>query len=182
MSAEEEDRTRRDRARGGDSFEGWIKWNGSYVRDEWQGRIKVAEILCSFLAGVILPYSVYYYPSRFSFFSFVTWTSFINAVIDLILHLTSLWERLIYICRAPEVYMVLDAIATFAFLLGSSLIAHAANLSGHTGNSGASAFFGFLCMILFGIEGFIHFQRWRQGRSDRQNPPSEEGEKMAGAI
>ena len=181
MSAEtqDEDTAARNRRDGGCSF-GIIKFDPSYVRDRWDGRLKLAEVIATFLAGVILPTTVYSYTGVFSFFNFVTWTSFINALIDLILHLFSLWDRTVNIfplvCSAPEVFVILCGIACLAFLLASALVAGFAHYSVAATRAGVAAFFGFLCMVLFGAEAFfVHYIAFRRGRRDnvRQEEPDE---------
>ena len=144
---------------------GIMKWDPSYVRYEWGGRLKVAEALGTFLAGVILPSTIYRHGSVFTFFDFVVWTSFINVLIDLFLHLFSIWGHIMYICRAPEVYVALCSVASFSFLLSSALLAGFSNYSSDPTRAGVSAFFGFICACLFGVEAFfIHFLAYRQGR------------------
>eukprot|EP00794_Sanderia_malayensis_P007937 gene7937-8792_t len=154
---------------------GIIKWDPTYVTKRWDGRLKLAEIVITFLAGVCLPNTAYKHTGAFSFFSFVAWTSFINCMIDMFLHLTSLWDRILYICRAPEVYMVLCAIASAMFLLASSIVAAFVNHSTNSDAASASAFFGFVGMVLFGIEAYLHYTTYRRGRRDnvRQDEPDE---------
>ena len=155
---------------------GIFVWDPSYVRDEWGGRLKIAEALGTFLAGVILPATVYGHGGVFTFFDFVVWMSFINVLLDLFLHLFSLWNRIMYICRAPEVYVALCSIACGAFLLSSALLAGFSNYSSSPTRAGVSAFFGFLCMCMFGVEAFfIHLASYRHGKMQnvRQDEPDE---------
>ena len=164
------------RREGGRGSFGPLKWDPSYVRDEWGGRLKVAEAVGTFLAGVILPSTIYGHGGVFTFFSFVAWSSFINILIDLFLHLLSLWNHIMYICRAPEVYVALCSVASFAFLLSSALLAGFSNYSINPTRAGVSAFFGFTCMCMFGVEAyFIHFSVYRQGKMQnvRQDEPDE---------
>lgn len=142
--------------------------------------MKLAEIVCSMLAGAILPGMVYNHASVYSFFSFVAWTAFINALIDMILHLTSLWNRLLYICRAPEVFLVLCGVASGAFALAGILVAAYARSSSEPGAAIASACFGFFCALLFGIEAVMHFASFRDGR--RENVRQEEPDEFAEPI
>ncbi len=152
-----------------------LKWNPDYVVKQWDGRLKLVEIVITLLAGACVPMTVWRHGGAFSFFSFVAWTSCINAVIDMFLHLSSLWARLFYICRAPEVYMILCAVASGSFLLASSLIAAYANYSVDSDAAGAAAFFGFASMVLFGIEAYMHFVEYRRGKQEivRQTEPDE---------
>ena len=164
-----------DRREGRCSF-GVFRWDPSYVRDEWAGRLKVAELIATFLAGVIVPSIIYGHGGVFTFFDFVVWTSFINIVIDLFLHLFSLWNHIMYICRAPEVYVALCAVASCSFLLSSALLAGYSGYSYDSTRAGVSSFFGFLCMIMFGVEAyFIHFTAYRRGKMQnvRQEEPDE---------
>ena len=169
-----------DRRSDGCSF-GVFKWDPSYVRYEWGGRLKVAEAICTFLAGVILPSTVYGHGGIFSFFDFVVWTSFINILIDLFLHLFSFWNHIMYICRAPEVYVALCSIACFSFMLSSALVAGFSNYSVEPTRAGFSALFGFICMVMFGVEAFfVHFTAFRRGK--RQNVRQEEPDEFAEPI
>lgn len=170
-----EDPPRRTQTNGGSLASCGIKWDPTYVTKQWEGRVKLAEILCTLLAGAVLPYYVYLHGGVFSFFSFVAWTACINAAIDMFLHLTSLWGRLLYICRAPEVFLILCCVACGAFLLASSLVAGYAKYAHDRHAAGAASFFGFASMVLFGIEAYMHFIVYRRGRSEnvRQEEPDE---------
>lgn len=160
---------------------GVFVWNPSYVVDELGGKLKVAEAIGTFLAGVILPSSVYCKGGVFSFFDFVVWTSFINIMIDLFLHLFSLWNHILYVCRAPEVYVALCSIASFSFMLSSALLAGFSSCSVNQTRAGVSALFGFLCMCIFGVEAyFVHFATYRRGK--RQNVRQEEPDEFAEPI
>lgn len=159
---------------------GFINFSLDHITKTWIGRLKAAELVLTLLAGACGS-SVYSYAycncaSKFGFFDFVAWTAFINALIDMIIHLLGLWERLLWIFRHPAVFSVLCLMAVVGFLIGSSLAASCAKDSCVTSRStaGAAAFFGFVCLAVFAVECFLHFKAYRSMQSEAQQQSSGE--------
>lgn len=135
----------------------------SYVTDSWFGRVKLLQFLFVTLAGIITPSAIYLLFSSYAFFVFIVWTSFIYIFLDLVLHFTSLWRRLPKVLTAPAVLIFPLGLGVVVFLIGSSLIASAAHIANGSQSvtSGLGAFCGYVVMILFGIEIFLHLRTMR---------------------
>ena len=115
--------------------------------------------------------------SKVSFSNFIAWTAFVNALIDMIIHLAGLWERLIWWFRHPALYLILCGVAVVGFLIGASLAASCATQTcvSNPGTAGAAAFFGFACLALFAAECCIHFQKYRSMQQEAQHQSSSGG-------
>ena len=131
----------------------------------WVGKLKAGELVFTLLAGACGSSVLSYVNTcscalKFSFFVTVAWTAFINVLIDVIIHLLGLWERLLWIFRHSAVHTVLCVLAVIGFLIGSSLAASCAKDVCVTQKStaGAASFFGFVCLALFALECFLHFK------------------------
>ena len=162
----------------GDEF---IKFTPEYITNTLIGKLKCAELVFTLLAGAcgLSVYSVInacHCSSKFGFFDFVAWMAFINAAIDMIIHLLGLWDRLLWIFRHPAVFTVLCALAVVGFLIGSSLGASCAKdrCVESKSTAGAAAFFGFVCLALFAVECFLHFKAYRSMREEARQQSSGE--------
>ena len=159
--------------------DGFINFSIDYITKTWIGRLKAAELVLTLLAGAC-GISLGSYgcgcSSKLGFFDFVAWTAFINALIDMIIHLLGLWERLLWICRHPAVYTVLCLVAVVGFLIGSSLVASCAKdyCATSASTAGAAAFFGFVCLAVFAVECFLHFKAYRSMQSEARQQSSGE--------
>ncbi|XP_078351468.1 uncharacterized protein LOC144636178 [Oculina patagonica] len=162
-------------AQPGDDF---IKFTPEYITKTLIGKLKCAELVCTLLAGAIGSSVISYgcnCGSKFSFFDFVAWTAFINALIDMIIHLLGLWDRLLWIFRHPAVFTVLCALAVVGFLIGASLGASCANgCVSQASTAGAAAFFGFVCLALFAVEALLHFKAYRSMQDEARQQSSGE--------
>ena len=166
----------------GDNF---IKFTPEFITKTLIGKIKCAQLVFTLLAGACSSsVNLFYYSdpcgcsSMFGFFSFVAWTAFINALIDMIIHLLGLWERLLWIFRHPAVHAVLCAMAVVAFLIASSLAASCAKdrclPSASKSTGGAASFFGFVCLVLFAVEAVLQFQEYRGMQQEARHQSSGE--------
>ena len=159
----------------------FIKFTPEYITETLIGKLKCAELLFTLLAGACGSSVISYINTcncapKFGFFDFVAWTAFINAAIDMIIHLLGLWDRLLWICRHPAVYAILCAMAVVGFLIGSSLAASCAKMWCVTSKStaGAAAFFGFVCLVLFALEAFLQFKEYRSMQDEARQQTSGE--------
>ena len=148
-----------------------LTFDPSYITASWNGRIKLAQFICSLLCGCILPNVVGNFFTRYAFFTFVIWTTFIYITIDLALNLSSACRYIPATMRAPDVMIYPVLIAALLFLLCSSLIAGIADISGRHAASGVAATIGFVLMGLFIAEAAIHFLAIRNARSPQQGGP-----------
>lgn len=157
---------------------GFIQFTLDYITKTWIGKLKCAELVFSLLAGAcgagVIPWSNCNCGNKVSFSNFVAWTTFINALIDVIIHLIGLWERFIWWFRHPVLYLILCGLAVVGFLIGASLAASCVNLSCVTNpnTAGAAAFFGFVCLALFAAECFLHFQKYRSMQQEARHQSS----------
>ncbi|KAM7440972.1 hypothetical protein ABFA07_009958 [Porites harrisoni] len=159
--------------------DGFINFSLDYIIKTWVGKLKVGELVFTLLAGACGSSVISYDNScscapKFGFFDFVAWTAFINALINMIIHLLGLWERLLWIFRHSAVHTVLCFLAVIGFLIGSSLAASCAKDGCVTQKStaGAASFFGFVCLALFALECFLHFMEYRSMQSEAHQQSS----------
>lgn len=161
---------------------GLVKFSLDFITKTWIGKLKAAELILTFLTAAIGDFGISRVicgrcGPRVSFLTWVAWIAFINALIDMIIHLMGLWERLYWIFRHPAIFCVLCGLAAFGFLLGSSLMASCANVwcVSDKGSAGASAFFGFICLALFAAEAYLHFKIYRGMQEESRNQDTEQG-------
>ena len=144
-----------------------------YITETWVGKLKVAELVFT-LVGAVCGSLVECHDRcgcsrKMGFFDFVAWTAFINVLIDMMIHVLGLWDtihvlwlwdKLLWIFRHPAVYTVLCFLAVVGFLIGSSVAASATEnrCSSSSAAVGAAVFFGFVCLVLFAVECFLHFK------------------------
>ena len=150
-----------------------------YIIKTWVGKLKVGELVFTPLAGACGSSVLSYVNTcscalKFSFFGTVAWTAFINALIDMIIHLLGLWEWLLWIFRHSAALTVLRVLAVIGFLIGYSLTASCAKDVCVTQKStaGAASFFGFVCLALFALECFLHFKEYRSMQSEARQQSS----------
>ena len=77
--------------------DGFINFSLDYIIKTWVGKLKVGELVFTLLAGACGSSVISYDNScscapKFGFFDFVAWTAFINALINMIIHLLGLWN------------------------------------------------------------------------------------------
>ena len=138
-----------------------------YLYTSWVGRFKIGEFFSSLLTGALVPGTVYKHGSGFSFISFVAWTTFINVVIDIILHLVRVWEKLIFIHSYPQVMVCLCFLGSVSLLVASLLEIGISQYAEHPALGYASAIFGFMCCFLLAAECFIHYRSYREKQQQR---------------
>ena len=159
---------------------GFIKFTPEFITKTLIGKIKCAQLVFTLLAGAcgssVGPIYACGCAGMFGFFGFVAWTAFINALIDMIIHLLGLWERLLWICRHPAVFAALCATAVVGFLISSSLAASCAKDScvNNKSTAGAASFFGFVCLVLFAVEAVLQFQEYRGMQQEARHQSSGE--------
>ena len=145
-----------------------IRWNSWYIKKGWAGRLKIMEIIATLIAGASLPTDET--TVKYTFFRVVAWTAFAVAVIDLILHLSDLWERIHDIFKAPEALMSFAALTGFLFLIASGLLADIAPRSKHPSSNTIALVAGFFAASFYGVEALLHFLVFRT--TDPKFPPA----------
>jgi len=147
-----------------------IKFDFNYITKTWIGRVKLAQLICCILAGCILPTTIAFYFTRFSFYTFVIWTCFMYIFIDILIHVTSIAKLAPDFCRTTDIMMYPLFIGALTLLLSASLVASVTDI--HHGSRatriGFSAFFGLILMALFLFEAFLQYRR---ARNNGVEPP-----------
>ena len=147
--------------------DGLIKFSLDFITKTSLGKLKAAEIVFTLLAGAcglsVLSYIHCNCNPKVRFFNSVAWTALINALIDMVIHLIGLWERLYWIFRHPALFLVLCILADLGFLIGSSLVASCSTEScvKNPKTAAAAAFFGFVCLVLFAVETYFNLKLYR---------------------
>lgn len=159
--------------------DGFITFSLDFITKTWMGKLKVAEVVFTLLTGACSSSVLSYYGAcncapRFSFLDWIAWIAFINALIDMIIHLLGLWERIVCIDHHPAVLLVFNLLAVVCFFICSSLAASCAKAWCVTSKStaGAAAFFGFVCLALFAVEAFLHFRIYRSMQDEARQQSS----------
>jgi hypothetical protein len=138
-----------------------------YLYTSWVGRLKIAEFFTSLLAAALVPHTVSKHSGGFDFMSFVAWTTFINVVIDIILHLVRVWEKLIFIHSYPQVMVCLCFLGSVSLLVASLVELGLSQYAEDPGLGYASAIFGLMCCLLLAFECFIHYRSYREKQLQR---------------
>lgn len=134
-----------------------LEFDDMYVKKYWDGRLKVMECITTFIAAVSLPEGIDdYYKSRFIFFRVVSVVAFAFIALDLFLHLCSLWNTLPRSITNPKIFVVLSGLATIGFLISSGLVVVLADITTDEQRTLIACFFGFISMLLFGVEMVLH--------------------------
>ena len=146
-----------------------IKLDFNYITGTWFGRVKFLQLIFCMLAGCLLPSAIGAFFTRFSFYTFVIWTCFMYISIDLFVHVTSLSRMLPDFCRTTDIMMYPLFIGALTLLLTCSLVAGVADYFRSSSRETRTAFsvaFGFVLMMLFLVEAFLHYKRARNGGRD----------------
>lgn len=131
------------------------------------GRLKIAEFITSLLAGALVPSTVYKHAAGFSFVSFVAWTTFINVVLDIILHLVRVWEKLLFVSRYPQVLVCLCFLGSISLFVAGIVEISISKYAKYPGLGYASAFFALACCALLAVECFYHYRRYRDAQHQK---------------
>ena len=137
-----------------------------YLYASWVGRFKIAEFFTSLLAGALVP-SAYKHGGAFTFMSWVAWTTFINVVLDIILHLVRVWEKLVFVRTYPQVLVCLCFLGSMSLGIAGVLEVFLSHYAEDPGLGYTSALFGFMCCVVLAIECFFHYKSYREKQQER---------------
>ena len=139
----------------------------NYLTSSWVGRFKIAEFFTSLLAGALVPRTIYEHAGGFEFISFVAWTTFINVVIDIILHLVRVWDKLVFVETYPQVLVCLCFLGSVSLFV-AGLVEVAVSQHAEDPSLGyASAVFALMCCLLLAVECFLHYKKYREKQEQR---------------
>ena len=159
------DDSTRERASGTDENRPFLDFE--YLYNSWVGRFKIAEFFTSLLAGALVPRTVYKHVAGFEFMSFVAWTTFINVVIDIILHLVRVWEKLVFIHTYPQVMVCLCFLGSISLLIGGLVEVGISQYAADPGLGYASTMFALICSVVLAMECFNHYRSYRDKQHQR---------------
>ena len=145
-----------------------------FLYGTWTGRFKIAEFFTSLLAGALVPRTMYRHVGGFSFMSFVAWTTFIFVIVDIILHLVRLWDKLVFLHTYPQVLVCLCFLGAVSFFVASLVELGVSQYAQHPGLGYASAVFGLMCAAILAVECYYHYRAYmerQQERSVEMSPP-----------
>ena len=106
--------------------------------------------------------------------SFVAWTTFISVIVDIILHLVRLWDKLIIVHTYPQVLVCLCFLGAVSFFVASLVELGVSQYAQDPGLGYASAVFGLLCAAVLAVECYYHYRAYmerQQERSVEMSPP-----------
>ena len=146
-----------------------------FLYGTWTGRFKIAEFFTSLLAGALVPRTVYRHVGGFSFMSFIAWTTFLSVIVDIVLHLVRVWDKLVFVHTYPEVLVCLCFLGAVSFFVASLVELGVSQYTHDPGLGYASAVFGLLCAAVLAVECYYHYRDYmerRQERSVEMSPPA----------
>lgn len=138
-----------------------------YLYGTLSGRFKIGEFFTSLLAGALVPYTVYKHVGGFSFMRFVAWMTFIPVLIDIILHLVRLWDKLVFVHTYPQALVVLCFLGAISFFVASLVEIGVSQYAKDPGLGYASAVFGLCCAALLALECFYCYRSYREKQRER---------------
>ena len=139
----------------------------AYLTSSWVGRFKIAEFFTSLLAGALIPRTVSKHAGGFEFMSFVAWITFINVVIDIILHLVRVWEKLVFVHTYPQVMVCLCFLGSVSLFVAAIVEIGISSYAEDPGLGYASAVFALMCCALLAMECFLHYRSYREKQQER---------------
>lgn len=151
-------------------FNSWKVFQFSFLSPHMGRSVKTSgTIFCCLLAAALVPASVYSHEAGFGFMSFVAWTAFICTLVDCFLHLIqNIWKKLVILINHPEIYLVSCLLGTVALCLGSITVIIVAPYAQNPYMARASGIFGFLLMLTFAVEAFLHFRSFKEKLAERR--------------
>lgn len=147
-----------------------------YLYTSWVGRFKIAEFFTSLLAGAFVPRTVYRHVGGFEFMSFVAWTTFINVIIDIILHLVRVWEKLVFIHTYPQVLVCLCFLGSVSLFVAALVEIGISQYAEYPGLGYASAVFALICCSVLAVECFVHYRSYREKQQQRATEMTAQGD------
>jgi len=135
-----------------------IRFDPSYVRTV-PGILKVACLVLNFIGFLCIMVSENSYHSRAGWFNFCAGTGFWVTGILLALYLFHVVEKLQFI---PWLMVEFGYCAAWSFFYLTAAAACAAEGGRYEGWAAAS-FFGFVAMVVYGVDAFFKFKAWKGG-------------------
>ncbi|KAK8741761.1 hypothetical protein OTU49_002381 [Cherax quadricarinatus] len=159
-----------------------IRFDPSYVNiRNIPGILKCAQLVFNLIGYICAAVSTYNTYSHANWFSFVSMTGFWVTGILLVLYLMHVLERF-YMVPWLMLEFGYCALWTFFYLTAASACA---SWGGVDAAAAAAAFFGYVAMILYGIDAFFKFKAWRNGdlaQGERQVQVADPGMPSPGAY
>lgn len=135
-----------------------IRFDPSYVRTV-PGILKVVCLVLNFIGFLCIMVSENSYHSRAGWFNFCAGTGFWVTGILLALYLFHVIEKLHFIPWLMVEFGYCSAWSFFYFTAAAACAAEAGRYEAW----GAASFFGFVAMIVYGVDGFFKFKAWKGG-------------------
>lgn len=135
-----------------------LRFDQSYIRTI-PGILKIAQVVISLLGFICVELGGCYYCSQKNWYGFVSMTAFWATLVLLGFYLFHVIEKL---HKIPWLLGEFGycAIWTLLYLIASLVV----SVSGGAESSwAAGGFFGFVAMVLYGIDAFLKFRAWRNG-------------------
>ena len=107
--------------------------------------------------------------------SFVAWITFVFVIVDIILHLVRVSDKLVFLHTYPQVLVCLCFLVAVSFFVASLVELGVSQYAQHPGLGYASAVFGLMCAAVLAVECYYHYRDYmerRQERSVEMSPPA----------
>lgn len=135
-----------------------IRFDPSYIRTI-PGMLKIAAVLLDILGFICIMVSENNYHSRANWFNFCAMGGFWITGILLAFYLFHVIEKLHFI---PWIMVEMGYCGAWCFFYLTASAACAA-WGSHNEAWAAASFFGFVAMIVYGVDAFFKFKAWRAG-------------------
>ncbi|XP_037085764.1 plasmolipin-like [Pollicipes pollicipes] len=136
--------------------------------------LKIAEMVVCVIGTICVACASNPYVSQAGFFEFVASTGIIIAIILAVLYVFHLREKLAGLLRLNVVEMFYAGIWCFFFFAASTAcVVHGSSYMYQEALI-AAGFFGYIAMVLYGIDAFLMFHAWRTARTMTAEPTTQQ--------
>lgn len=129
----------------------WVKYDDSYIRQDWQGKLKVLQLGLCVCSALLLP-DVYAYHVPFHSFEATCWVTAVYCLYDLALHISSLYRRMPAMLRSLGMRIFVSGIFAITLLSVSSLMMSVLDMSGRRHRVLVATSFGYLTCAFFAAD------------------------------
>jgi len=138
-----------------------IRWDPGYVKTI-PGILKGVAVILNLLCFICVMCASPYYKEKAigEWFTFVAMTAFWVTLVLLLMYLFHAIEKFHVI---PWLMIEFGFTALWTFFYFTAALAAAVEGS-HSSALAAAAFFGFVCMLVYGYDSFLKFKGWRAGQ------------------
>ncbi|XP_037077639.1 CKLF-like MARVEL transmembrane domain-containing protein 3 [Pollicipes pollicipes] len=125
--------------------------------------LKIGEVLVCLIGLICVSCAPNPYISQAGFFYFLSSVGIVVALVMMVLYVVHLRDKMAGTLRLNFVEMVYAALWSFFFFAAAIACVVLGSKFSNGGAYIAAGFFGFVAMVLYGIDAFIMYNAWRHG-------------------